>query len=311
MASERRLGQGLALLLGETRASDVAATSGALLEIPVDRIDAEPAPAALAPRRRSASRNWSIPSVVTAIVQPVVVRRRRHRRGELIAGERRWRAAHRGRPGDDPRRRARGRRPRRRWRSRWSRTSSRADLEPRRDGARLRAPDRRVRALPDRGGRDGGRPQPHLGRQHACACSTCPTRCSRRSSAASSARATAARSSPSDGHDERRALGRLAVDRGLSVRATEAAARKAGKARSAPRPRRAPDRLRRRARERRRRRSLPALGVPARVVPQAEGCRIELAIADRGRARDASSSGSTSSAPERSPASWPLVSSDG
>ena len=191
----RGLGQGLALLLGEpqTRAH------GSLREIPIDQITPNPRqPRARIDEERFAELVESVRR--DGIVQPVLVR------GvgagwELIAGERRWRAAQAAglttvpalvREADD-------------------RTSLalalvenivRADLDPGRAGARLRPPAGRVRALA-RGGRDGGRPEPLGGRQRDA-----PARPARRGARA--ARARRAERGPRPGAAADRGAGRAA-----------------------------------------------------------------------------------------------------
>lgn len=84
----RGLGRGLDALLGEP----AAPATDNLLEIPIDDIDVNPRqprkdfdPAALDELARSIK--------TAGVLQPVVVRRAPGRRWELIAGERRWRAA--------------------------------------------------------------------------------------------------------------------------------------------------------------------------------------------------------------------------
>ena len=109
----------------------------------------EPAPAAPALRPRGDRRARRL-DPHAGRVQPVVVRPRAEGGYELIAGERRWRAAREaGRPdaaGADPR----GRRPRHAAARPRRERRAREPLADR-GGARLRAPARRVRALARRG----------------------------------------------------------------------------------------------------------------------------------------------------------------
>jgi ParB family chromosome partitioning protein len=90
--NRRGLGRGLDALLGEAA---TATTPGeTLLEIPVDQIDVNPRQ----PRKAfdPASLDELARSLRTAgMLQPVVVRREPGGRWQLIAGERRWRAAQR------------------------------------------------------------------------------------------------------------------------------------------------------------------------------------------------------------------------
>src|SRR5512145_68920 len=89
--NRRGLGRGLDALLGST--SSTATTEGtALLEVPVDQIEVNPRqprktfePGSLDELARSLKS--------TGMIQPVIVRRTPGGRWQLIAGERRWRAA--------------------------------------------------------------------------------------------------------------------------------------------------------------------------------------------------------------------------
>lgn len=88
--NRRGLGRGLDALLGST--SSTAITEASLLEIPVDQIDVNPRqprktfePGSLDELARSLK--------ATGMIQPVIVRRAPGGRWQLIAGERRWRAA--------------------------------------------------------------------------------------------------------------------------------------------------------------------------------------------------------------------------
>jgi ParB family transcriptional regulator, chromosome partitioning protein len=88
--NRRGLGRGLDALLGST--SSMAITEASLLEIPVDQIDVNPRqprksfePGSLDELARSLK--------ATGMIQPVIVRRAPGGRWQLIAGERRWRAA--------------------------------------------------------------------------------------------------------------------------------------------------------------------------------------------------------------------------
>jgi len=88
--NRRGLGRGLDALLGSAAAA--ATTDASLMEIPVDQIDVNPRqprktfePGSLDELARSLK--------ATGMIQPVVVRRAPGGRWQLIAGERRWRAA--------------------------------------------------------------------------------------------------------------------------------------------------------------------------------------------------------------------------
>lgn len=86
-----RLGRGLAALLGEAQAAPERAASG-LMDLPVAAIRPNPDQ----PRRRidGAALDALTASVAaTGIVQPIVVRQTAPGAFEIIAGERRWRAA--------------------------------------------------------------------------------------------------------------------------------------------------------------------------------------------------------------------------
>jgi len=88
--NRRGLGRGLDALLGST--SSTAITEASLLEIPVDLIDVNPRQ----PRKtfESGSLDELARSLkATGMIQPVIVRRAPGGRWQLIAGERRWRAA--------------------------------------------------------------------------------------------------------------------------------------------------------------------------------------------------------------------------
>jgi ParB family transcriptional regulator, chromosome partitioning protein len=274
VASERRLGQGLALLLGETRVSDVATTTSALLEIPLDRI--EPNPRQPRSRLDEAAFAELVDSVRRdGIVQPVVVRRVGST-WQLIAGERRWRAATAAGLATIP---------------------AVERVADDREALALALVENLVRS--DLNAIETARAYVRLIEEFGLSQTALAEAVGRgRVSVANTLRlldlpdevlAAIERGELSEGHgrailavaghDERRALGRLAVDRGLSVRATEAAARKAGTAASAPRPRREPGRYDGELANDVVDGLYRLLGVPARVVPQAEGCRIEIAIA--------------------------------
>ena len=159
------------------------------------------------------------------LVQPVVVRPRKAGGFELIAGERRWRAAREAGHADGARARARGRRPRhaapRARRERRSRAALRG-----RGGARLRAAAGRVRALARRALRADRQGEADRLEPPAAAGAA------RRRAGARGARrpdrghARAVLAVPD--HDGRRRLARQIVRRGMSVRAAERAARWAG-----------------------------------------------------------------------------------
>ena len=166
------------------------------------------------------------------LIQPVVVRPRDAGGYELIAGERRWRAAREAGIDDASGGRPRGRRPRlaaaRRGRERRARGS-----EPGRGGARIRGADRRVRAS-----RSARCPHASAARSRRCrtasGCSSCRRTCSAWSSAAqlSDGHARAVLAVPD--HEGRRRLARRIVQKGMTVRAAEQAARWSG-ARTRPR----------------------------------------------------------------------------
>ncbi len=90
--NRRGLGRGLDALLGPASSTATVEASSSLLEIPVDQIDVNPRqprktfePGSLDELARSLKN--------TGMIQPVIVRRAPGGRWQLIAGERRWRAA--------------------------------------------------------------------------------------------------------------------------------------------------------------------------------------------------------------------------
>ena len=90
--NRRGLGRGLDALLGATSSTATIPEGSSLMEIPIDQIDVNPRqprktfdPGSLDELARSLK--------ATGMIQPVVVRRAPGGRWQLIAGERRWRAA--------------------------------------------------------------------------------------------------------------------------------------------------------------------------------------------------------------------------
>ena len=107
LPQRRGLGRGFEVLVGG------AGDEPELAHLPRRDDPPEPAPAA-APLRRTRRRPGSpTRSAPQGVLQPVVVRPRADGGYELIAGERRWRAAREAGLADRARARARGRRPRR------------------------------------------------------------------------------------------------------------------------------------------------------------------------------------------------------
>ena len=176
LVSRRGLGRGFEVLIGGSGDTELA-------HLPIEQVHANPRQ----PRRRfdhEATAGLADSIRTQGVVQPVVVRPRAEGGYELIAGERRWRAAREAGiptvPGGDPR----GGRPRH--------AAARPGRERRareplggRGGARLRRADGRVRALARR--RLGARRPLEAGDlEQAAAARAAPTTCSRWSSAASS-----------------------------------------------------------------------------------------------------------------------------
>jgi ParB family chromosome partitioning protein len=90
--NRRGLGRGLDALLGSTSSTGTDTNEASLLEIPIDQIEVNPRqprkifePGSLDELARSLK--------ATGMIQPIVVRRAPGGRWQLIAGERRWRAA--------------------------------------------------------------------------------------------------------------------------------------------------------------------------------------------------------------------------
>ena len=113
----RGLGRGLEVLVGGGEAADTE-----LLQLPLDAIHPNPKQ----PRRRfepEATAGLAASLRHQGVLQPVVVRPRAYGGYELIAGERRWRAAREAGLDDDPGRRPERRRPRHAAARRSSRTS--------------------------------------------------------------------------------------------------------------------------------------------------------------------------------------------
>ena len=93
MTETRRLGRGLEALLGPISREDTAG-SGGLKELPIGAI----APNPFQPRRsfdEAQLKELADSIAASGLLQPVIVRARPEGRYELIAGERRWRAAQR------------------------------------------------------------------------------------------------------------------------------------------------------------------------------------------------------------------------
>ena len=269
----RGLGQGLALLLGEPQAR----AHGSLREIPIDQITAEPAPAARAHRRGALRR----------------ARRERAPRGHRAADA----GARSGaRLGADRGRAAlacgAGGRPRRRVpalvREADDRTSLalalvenivRADLDPGRAGARLRAPAGRVRALPRRGrhARSGGAASAVVNATRLLGLPDDVLRAARARRAERGPRPCAAADRGAGGAP--RLAARAVVAGGLSVRQAEALRAHARPRRAAPGARGA-RLVRRRAARTTRSTAIyrDARGGRARVGPTGAGCRVELRL---------------------------------
>src|SRR5262249_12262116 len=93
MTETRRLGRGLEALLGPISREDTAA-SGGLKELPVSAISPNP----FQPRRHfdeAQLKELADSIAASGLLKPVIVPARPEGRYELIAGERRWRAAQR------------------------------------------------------------------------------------------------------------------------------------------------------------------------------------------------------------------------
>ncbi len=186
-ASPRRgLGRGFEVLIG-------GAASVELAHVPIEQIHANPRQ----PRRRfdhSSTAGLADSIRLQGIVQPVVLRPRLEGGYELIAGERRWRAAREAGLPDRARADPRGRRPRHAP-PRARRERREREPLPGRGGARIRGADGRVRAVARRGLASGSVARSRRS-PTSCGSSSSPTTCSRWSSAASSPRGTPGRSSP-------------------------------------------------------------------------------------------------------------------
>ena len=154
---QKGMGRGLAAILAVAPAGRARGAPPAPGR--ADRAEPAPAPPRSSTRRRSSRSPDSIRA--RGVLQPVLVRPLPGGRYELIAGERRWRAAQARRarhgPGDRP--------PPRRCglaRGRPDREHGPRGPEPGRGGAGLRRPGRGARPHA-RGGRPAGRPQPRRG----------------------------------------------------------------------------------------------------------------------------------------------------
>ena len=186
-ADERKgMGRGLAAILPES-----GRRRAGLREIPVELIQPNPGSRASASTRLDRGAGASLADA--GIVQPLIVRPLADGRYELIAGERRWRAARQRGDRDGPRARSATTTSPQRLQTALIENVAREDLNPVERGARLRRAGRGARphqggARPRASGAAGSRSPT------SSACSTCPTRRSRCSRRASSARATAARS---------------------------------------------------------------------------------------------------------------------
>ena len=217
--SRRGLGRGFEVLIGSAEPE--------LAHVPVDQIHANPhQPRKEFDREAVSGLAESIRS--QGLIQPVVVRPRVQGGYELIAGERRWRAARRGRDRDRAGGRPRGGRPRHApARPRRERRARRPVAD--RGGARVRDPARRVRAR-----RSARSPSASASRSRpsrtVCACSSCRATCSSWSAAASCPEGHARALLSIPDHDARRRLARRIVRDGMSVRSAERAAKAAGAA---------------------------------------------------------------------------------
>ena len=180
-AAWRAILLGLARSRGPPRASRRSCASS-----PLELIAPEPAPAAPALRRGGAARRSPRSLAERGVLQPVLVRPLPGGRYELVAGERRWRAAQLAGLEHDPGARAP---PRRRGvaRARADREHGARGPQPGRGGARLRGARRGARAHA-RGGRAPRRAQPRRGLEPAA-----PARPARRGARAARARARSAR----------------------------------------------------------------------------------------------------------------------
>ncbi len=230
----------------------------------------QPTPAAAALRPRGDRRASPTRSAARAIVQPIVVRPTA--RGRLRADRRRAPLAcgARGRGADAAGADPRGRRPRHAP-ARTGRERRPREPLPDRGGARLRAADRRVRALARRGLRAGRAARSRRSRT-SCACSSSPTTCSRWSSAASSRRGTRARCWPFPTRPS--AAGSRARSSRRGCRCAPPSAPPAGRARARSRARRRPSTRRSPPRVKQ---ALGRLtGLEVRVAPG----KVELAYAD-------------------------------
>ena len=170
MARRSGLGKGLSSLIppAESRAvrRRTAGDGRYLADIPVGRSRPNPhQPRVHFDEESLAELAASIAEI--GVLQPILVRPSPTTGYELIAGERRWRAARRGRAGDDPGDRADDRRPRRR-RAGAGREPPPPGPHSARGGGRLPAADRGLRADP-RAGRRAGRQEPLGDHQHAAA----------------------------------------------------------------------------------------------------------------------------------------------
>ena len=168
--SRRRLGRGLAALIGEMDrpAAGEGSRRRRCRRPRADRVPvAQPAQSAPQFRRRRARPIWRSRSASTASCSRSWCARRRAGRYEIIAGERRWRAAQRAGLTRDPGHRARRQRPHRA-RTRDHRERPARRPQSGRGGARLPAADRRAQLHAGRS-RPGHRQEPQPCRQHAAA----------------------------------------------------------------------------------------------------------------------------------------------
>ena len=274
----KALGKGLSALLPDPEAVAATARVDATRQLRLDQLEAESLPAADGHGARAGCRSWPRPSARAACVQPILVRRRGGRY-QIIAGERRWRAAQKL----GPRHGARGR-PRRARRppaSSWpsSRTSSARSCRPLEEAQAFQRLQRRVPAHPG-GGARAGRPRPLDRRATRCASLRLPAEVRRAARGrAASTPATPGRSSPLERAEDQIALGREAARKGSPVREVE---RRGGTpARAAPA--RPPARDRQHA-ARPRSGCAPPSARGCQIARRGKAARCAIAVRQRGRA---------------------------
>ena len=252
---QRGMGRGLAAILSISEA-------GARDDAPELR-DSRSSSSARTPRSRASASTRTASTALAeslserGVLQPVLVRPRPGGSYELVAGERRWRAARLAGPRDDARARPAARR-RGLARGRTGREHGPGGPQPGRGRTRRRRAGRGARA--SRARRSGAGSAAAASRSPTCcACSTCPTRRSTWSSTGALSEGHGRALLLAEDHADRRRLARSAVEGGWSVRVLEQRAREAndgarparrGRAPRASRPggRRRRDRARRSAR---------------------------------------------------------------